>query len=139
MARIAEIIVRLKAEGAATLGKLSDEVKRLAASVRSTEAPTNDAAGSLDRFRGRADAVSGVAGKLSLALGVVSPEAQALVNVFADLGDGAVGLAEGAKASGVSFTTLAAAGVGLAAGLAVVGGAYVHITRALEREVAEAV
>ena len=138
MARVAEIIVRLKAQGAETLGKLSDEVKRLAASVRSTEAPTAAAAGSLDKFRGRADAAGDVASKLAQAIGIISPEAQALATTFADLGDGAVGLADAAKASGVSLTTLAAAGVGLAAGLAVVGGAYIHITREMEREAAQA-
>lgn len=138
MARVAEIIVRLKAEGAATLGKLSNEVQRLSGAVRSTEAPTAAATGSLDRFRGRADAAGDVASKLAQAIGIISPEAQALATTFADLGDGAVGLADAAKASGVSLTILAAAGVGLAAGLAVVGGAYVHITREMEREAAQA-
>ena len=138
MARVAEIIVRLKAQGAETLGKLSSEVQRLSGAVRATEAPTAAAAGSLDKFRGRADAAGDVASKLAQAIGIISPEAQALATTFADLGDGAVGLADAAKASGVSLTTLAAAGVGLAAGLAVVGGAYVHITREMEREAAQA-
>ena len=138
MARVAEIIVRLKAQGAETLGKLSSEVQRLSGAVRATEAPTAAAAGSLDKFRGRADAAGDVASKLAQAIGIISPEAQALATTFADLGDGAVGLADAAKASGVSLTTLAAAGVGLAAGLAVVGGAYIHITREMEREAAQA-
>ncbi len=138
MARVAEIIVRLKAQGAETLGKLSSEVQRLSGAVRATEAPTASAAGSLDKFRGRADAAGDVASKLAQAIGIISPEAQALATTFADLGDGAVGLADAAKASGVSLTTLAAAGVGLASGLAIVGGAYVHITREMEREAAQA-
>ena len=138
MARVAEIIVRLKAQGAETLGKLSSEVQRLSGAVRSTEAPTNAAAGSLERFRSRADIAGGVAGKLAQAIGVVSPEAQALATTFADVGDGAVGLADAAKAAGISLTALMAVGIGLAGGLAVVGAAYVHITREMEREAAQA-